>query len=358
VDEGSEASDDGRAKTLYDFIDEATHEEILSSIRALIDTYHIARADLDANLDAFDASLKSVRTTLTSPLSVSEEDVPPDKPTIYEQQPAGSVPELFHNMESHATELASLLENLVKHYDLCVTALKHTEGGGEAAKEAILAQDLSKTTPASEESLYRTTHPEPISDEHRNEMLHVLENDAVEVEDVVVEIRDHAAEIETAYASLSMSVRKARALHKSLQHVLSMLHDARAAVPSYLDGATRFRDDWTDIAGGMHSKTKDLVELCGFYDHFLGGYGKLLREVERRRTSEAHMQRIVDRARREIERVAEADGAAREAFMEDVGSYLPRDLGAWFGLEDEAVKWEVNAVLGAGDQSGPRLMDG
>ncbi|SMQ49337.1 unnamed protein product [Zymoseptoria tritici ST99CH_3D7] len=362
VDEGSEASDEEEKKTLYDFIDESNHEEILSSIRGLIDTYHIARGDLETPLSAFDRSLKTIRTTLSTPLSLSEEDIPPDKPTIYDQQsepPNSSLPSLFHSMNSHATALASLLENLIKHYDLCVTALKHTEGGGEAAKNAMLAQDLSKlAAPGSEESLYRTTHPEPISSEHRLEMLHVLENDAVEVEDVVVEMKDHAAEMESAYSSLSTSVRQARAEHKSLQHVLAMLHSVRAAVPSYLTSATRFRSDWTDISGGMHSKTKDLVELCGFYDHFLSGYGKLLREVERRRTSEAQMRRVVERARREIERVAEVDDAAREAFMEDVGSFLPRDLGAWFGLEEAAERWEVRAVFGLGEGEGTRLMDG
>ncbi|KAG6985298.1 serine/threonine-protein kinase RIO1 [Physcia stellaris] len=44
------------------------------------------------------------------------------------------VPDILTSMEDNAREMADNLESLVKHYDLCVSAIKHTEGGGDAAQ--------------------------------------------------------------------------------------------------------------------------------------------------------------------------------------------------------------------------------
>lgn len=115
-----------------------------------------------------------------------------------------------------------------------------------------------------------------------------------------------------------------------------------------------------EIAG----KTKELAELSIFYEQFLSGYGKLLREVERRKVSDLAMRKIADKARKELDRLSETDRLAREEFMEDVGVYLPRDLGVWHGLDDDGMRWEVRPVydehVGEEDAgaSQPRLMDG
>lgn len=42
-----------KQKTLYDFVDEANHEDLLASLRTLIDTFNDSRADLDANISRY-----------------------------------------------------------------------------------------------------------------------------------------------------------------------------------------------------------------------------------------------------------------------------------------------------------------
>ncbi|KAF7193553.1 Autophagy-related protein [Pseudocercospora fuligena] len=347
------------SKTLFDFIDEATHENVLSSLRGLIDHYHEARSELSTDLSAFEATLKGIAQKLADDTNgVSDE---PDRPTIYDEPPS-SIPDLFHGMEEHATEMASLLENLVNHYDLSVTALRHTEGGGEAAKLAVQqAAELStKDVAKPEESLYGQTVAEPISDEERHDMLAVLEKDAQEVEDVVVEIRDRATELEGQYESLSVYARKARLRNQTLRQVLGSMRDIRGAMPRHLESASSFRETWVDIRDQMQAKTTELADLSIFYEQFLGGYGKLLKEVERRKASEAAMKRIADKARKELDKLYNADHAAREEFMEDVGVFLPRDLGVWHGLEDDSTRWEVKPIYAEheeGQQDPPRLLD-
>ena len=331
-------------KTLFDFIDEENHNDLLSSLRGLIDSYHAARLELDTNIETFDDSLKSISEQLTiSP----EASAGPNKPTIYDEPPA-TIEQLFRGMEDHATEMASSLQNLVQHYDLCVTALKHTEGGGEAAKQAIDMAELAKGTLGGEESLYGKTAAEPISDEERFEMLRIIDKDSFEVEDVMAEIRDRASEMESHYQELSRHVSNGRLRNKTLRHVLKLMHEIRAAIPGHLSAASHFREIWTGINGEILTKTQELADLSIFYEQFLSGYGKLLKEVERRKASEAQMRKVAERARRDLEKLYDADRVAREEFMEEVGEVLPSDLGDWYGLGVEAPRWEVHAAgLGA-----------
>ena len=188
-----EDDETNKQKTLYDFVDEANHEDLLASLRALIDTFNDSRADLDANIARFDDSIAHISSALSGK-GENENDTddsnPPSKITPYDEPPL-SIPALFHDMESHAAEMATLLQSLISHYDLCVSALKHTEGGGEAAREAVQAADeLAKNAQGVEESLYAAaTVPDFMDAAERAEMLRVLENDAAEVEDVVGELR-------------------------------------------------------------------------------------------------------------------------------------------------------------------------
>ncbi|KAK4624455.1 Autophagy-related protein 17 [Fulvia fulva] len=328
-------------KTLFDFIDEQNHEDLLSSLRGLIDSHHVARGELNSNLQVFDDSLKSISKQLTiSP----EASAGPNKPTIYDEPPA-TIEQLFRGMEDHATEMASSLQNLIQHYDLCVTALKHTEGGGEAAKQAIDIAELAKGILGAEESLYGKTVAEPISDEERAEMLRIIDKDSFEVEDVMAEIRDRASEMESHYQELSRHVSNGRSQNKTLRHVLSLMHEVRAAIPGYLRAEFKYRESWTGINRDILAKTQALADLSVFYEQFLSGYGKLLKEVERRKASEAQMQKVAERAKRDLAKLYGADRVAREEFMEQVGEVLPSDLGEWYGLGLEAPKWSVNVVV-------------
>lgn len=340
--------DGDKQSTLYDFVDEANHEELLTSLRGLIDTFNDARGDLDDNIARFDESISNIAEAAQGRLSGSN---PPSKITPYDEPPL-PVPALFHDMESHAAEMATLLHSLVSHYDLCVSALKHTEGGGEAAREAVQAAELAKA----EESLYGATVPEPMDDGERVEMLRVLENDSLEVEDVVGELKERGGEMEALYEQLEQRAQGARKSAAGIRRAVEVMHAVKEALPVYLDAVAGFKQSWANVQAAMDSKTQELVGLCGFYDQFWSGYKKLLREVDRRAAVEAQMAKVADKARRDLEALYEADREAREEFVEEVGGFLPGDI--WPGLADRGSRWEVRQILAEDEDGGRQLAEG
>ena len=357
--------DDGQQKTLYDFVDEANHEDLLASLRNLIDTFNDSRGDLDEHLARFDDSIASIVDAVQGTDDDSHGSNPPSKITPYDEPPL-SIPALFHDMESHAAEMAILLHSLISHYDLCVSALKHTEGGGEAAREAVRATEdmaAAKNAAGVEESLYGATIPDPMDADERAEMLRVLENDAAEVEDVVGELRERGGEMEGLYAQLNLRAEIARRNMSGLRRAVEIMRAVKSALPVYLDAITGFGEGWGNVRLSMQGKTQELVGLCGFYEQFWSGYKKLLREVDRRAAMEAQMIKVAEKARADLEALAEADREAREDFVDEVGGFLPGDI--WPGLAERGSRWIVKRVAddedGDGDEEGGggrHLMEG
>jgi autophagy-related protein 17 len=70
------------------------------------------------------------------------------------------------------------------------------------------------------------------------------------------------------------------------------------------------------------------------------------------------MARVAEKARRDLERLYEADREAREEFVEEVGGFLPGDI--WPGLAERGTRWEVREVNDDGEmgEGGRQLMEG
>ena len=338
-DEQNSKSELEGPKNLYDFIDETNHADLQASLRKLIDSFNDSRADLDASTQTFDETL----TVITEILSDSDRNGGPSNLTNIYDEPQAPTSSLFRSIEDHAAELAKLLESLVAHYDLCVTALKHTEGGGEAAKRAVQQAEESlpqNLTGGPEESLYLKTVPEPISNKERVEMLRVLENDAQELDDVATEIKDRNRDQEGLYEQLNRLAIDSRSRNQALRQILDMLHEIKDIhLPSHLHAMGTFGASWKRIQTIIQSQTAELTSLSAFYDSFLSGYNKLLREAERREATELHMRKIAEKAGRDLERLYEADRDTRADFMEETGKYLPQ--GIWAGLMEGGTRWQV-----------------
>lgn len=336
---------DKSQKTLHDFIDEDTHLSLLDALRSTIDSYNDAQATLQTTRTSFDESLKAVDLATQV---VDELQSKSPKPSAEDEGPdRDSIPELFHSLTTHATETASLLQSLISHYDLCITALKHTEGGGEAARAATNSEaDTTIKTDNSpiEESLYRNKIREPISEEERLEMLAVLENDAQEVDDVLLEIRERLSEMEMHGTQLSSWASRARKAHVGLQCVLQLLREIGEELPTHINAAKTFRSSWAELQEDIISKTEELNSLAVFYDNFIASYASLLREVERRQMVDKKMNKIAERARKDIEALYREDADMRGQFFKDVGEYLPKDI--WPGLMDEPKRWEIRQMMG------------
>src|SRR5277367_4628783 len=119
-------------------------------------------------------------------------------PTSTSSHLGSPIPQLIQSLEENAAEMASLLDSLVQHFDLCVNAIKHTEGGFAAVKKAATDNQLPDGVTVSGviEEPGNDSGLEPLSDEDRRDMLTVLSNDAAEVEDVVLELHQRLQSME------------------------------------------------------------------------------------------------------------------------------------------------------------------
>jgi len=201
--------------------------------------------------------------------------------------------------------MAELLSSLVRHYDLCVTALKHTEGGGEAIEQATGEPPSQQQIPSGlgvtniEED---TDVPQqPITAEERADMLAVLDKDAAEVDDVVAEIRDRLSEMEEQSLQINAYMDDLRTSHTNLIETLKLVSKVTASSTEFIQTAVEFMHKWEEEKRVIAEKMDRLEELRRFYEDFLHAYGALLGEVGRRRENHERREAIARRAMKEIE---------------------------------------------------------
>lgn len=314
-------------KTLHDFIDEDTHLNLIESLRSTIDSHKAAEGDFQRSQDSFDDQIRALDAAVNDADQATEN-----------QDDLSPIPPLFHALTTHATETASLLGSLVAHYDLCTSALKHTEGGGEAARQA----NPSSAEDAPEDSLYKNLPLGPLNEHERQEMLAVVENDAQEVEDVILEIRERLSEMEAQLEQLQAHSQAIRLRHKLLGRVLNLLRTLGGNLPVFISAAKLYGNNWSVLKETLIAKAEELASLTDFYESFIASYASLLQEVNRRHAVENKMQRIADKARREIESLYKEDVAMREDFVRGTGEFLPRDI--WPGLVDAPRRWDIRAA--------------
>ncbi|KAI9852746.1 MAG: autophagy protein 17 [Thelocarpon superellum] len=312
-------------RTLFDFVDDEGVENVKAVVRTAIDQTQDAQQAFNDAGAVFQKDLDAVQTMLeTSPTMASlNEGVP------------SPVPSLLHALESHATEMATGLESLVRHFDFCVSAIKHIEGGGAAA------QNITGDMPV-ELDVHRSAHaapPEPMSRSERAEMLRVLEKDAEELEDVVMEIRDRLTEMEAQAEAVTAHVDQ---LHHGYDHCVAAFHlleDVGARLPGYVRASEDFRHRWDEEKRSIEQQMGELASLGDFYSNFLNAYDGLIVEVGRRRSVQMKMEAIVNDAIGKVDRLFEDDAAERDAFKEDHGIYLPADI--WPGLVHPPLRFDV-----------------
>lgn len=324
-----------------------------------MDLYEAAQKTYYKSQAEFDQSLTTLGKALRRAEDASSRTVRRQQSSITQgQEDAGNsqiIPDTFHSLTAHATESASLLQSLIGHYDLCSTALKHTEGGGEAARAAAAESAADPAMEATDQSLYDGAKArEPITLEERTEMTTVIENDAQEVDDVVFEIGERISDMESHLSQISNHTVSARTCHTYLAKVLQLLHNIGHRLPAYIAAANTFNLTWSQLEEEMKHKMSELGAVTGIYEGFLASYALLLKEASRRATVEAKMKKILDKARREVDVMADHELESRRRFYGDISEFMPRDL--WPGLEEAPTRWDFVALaqesLNKPDQSG------
>ena len=315
-------------KHLFDFIDNATVTNLKDSLRACIDRYNEARSGLDDSTDAFDTLLENLHSSI--------ENVPSTPMTRSNPSP---IPSLYHDLETHAKEAAQAFQSLVRHYDLCVTALQHTEGGSAAATQATGDASVGPDTAGDDFS----APPEPMSEEERTEMLQVLRNDASEVEDVVAEIRERGSEMTFLLQQVESHIAYLRNEDAALGNVLKMIAHVVAEVKGIISTSRSFHGVWLeDTRPSLVSGIEEWENQREFYERFDLAYAELLVEISSRRRRHEKAKRKAEEAQRELDRLRTEDERAREQFAVSQGDFLPLDI--WPGLRDAPRQYEVRTV--------------
>lgn len=330
--------EEGR-RSLLDFVDETGVEGLMARIKASIDTASGAHDDFSETNLVFDKDVQSVKSLLAKK---PKQDIPGDT----DREAGSPIPEILHDMEDHAKDMADNLESLVRHFDLCVTAIKHTEGGGDAAQR--IAGELPEGVDIGHDGA--NAPADPIGEDERKEMMEVLEKDASQVEDVVMEIKEHIIEMETQHELLTAYTHQLTDEHANTTSAFKLLEEIGLRLPGYIAQSHVFVMRWDDEKAKIEECMDELEELRVFYDGFLRAYDNLLIEIGRRKTLEMRMEKVAQDAMAKIQKLYEDDIEEREKFKKAQGDFLPFDI--WPGLMAGPLQYEILHV-GSGVEKVP-----
>ncbi|KAK2616491.1 autophagy protein 17 [Conoideocrella luteorostrata] len=324
----------GERKNLLDFVDETNVHAMREDMKQNIQDLHNVQQSLDRDLLRFETDIQSLRKILdASPLSSGNDDV---------HQPAIT---LLLSMDDHSGTMASLLSSLTKHFDMCVTAIRTTEGAAALARRKAAEVTQSQGSDgvsisgviAEQES--HMSNLEPKTAEDRAEMLKIVVQDAELVDDVVREIQERLTAVEQDYTALQGQVDETKGAYIGMLQAFALLGEVGDRLGVYIAADDDFRKRWDLEKDGVYGKLEEMKQVRRFYEDYASAYGSLLLEVERRRTVEERAQGIWRKAQQSVDKILDADRAARNKFREDVGEHLPTDL--WDGMQGPAKKWTV-----------------
>ena len=330
---------DGEERSLLDFVDEGGLETLKAGIQGDFTEAEQEFAEIGQSNFNFYGEVDAVRKQLQYGVEWSSL-VDGEKTTRASGGKGLQAPisDILHEMEDHAREMAVNLESLVSHFDLCVTAIKHTEGGGDAALK--IAGDLPEGVDIGQDA--GSAPLEPMSDAQRVEMMRVLEEDAGQVDDVVMEIRDHSGEIEALYERVEAHTTQFEKEHAYTIAAFKLLEEIGRKLPRHIMQSKGFLVHWAEEKALIEERLEELGGLREFYDTFLTGYDNLLIEIGRRKAHELKMEKIALEAKARLEKLYDDDLEARETFKTEFGDFLPGDI--WPGLTAGPLQFDVSPI--------------
>ncbi|KAH8427310.1 autophagy-related protein 17 [Aspergillus melleus] len=349
---------DEEPKSLHDFVEERGVEELHAALKHAIDRTSAAQGELDSSNASFDEELGSIKEALgnyraatklaSSRSSASSSSTSASNSSL---PSLSSMPSMLHSLEMHAQEMANLLESLVRHFDLCVTAVKHTEGGGAAARSITgdmpAGMHVSGRGPNIEEGINANLNAplDPLSDFEYQEMVNVLIKDAAEAEDVVMEIHDRIAEMESVLEHVTTQRDTFLSVYNATTSVFNHISSlASARLPGYIAQAHNFTRVWSEEHERIEVGLLELSDLNSLYDGFLDAYDGLILEVSRRRHVRQRVEKVLRDCRHKLDQLYEEDVNARETFRVEQGDYLPSDI--WPGIGREPMRIEFQRISG------------
>ncbi|CEI38492.1 unnamed protein product [Fusarium venenatum] len=330
-------------RSLLDFIDEGGVHGVREAMKKSIQELQ----SFDGDLLRFDTDIRNLKKIINDTPTLSHDDT--HIPTI----------ELLESLVDHSANMAQLLVSLTHHFDMCVTAIRTTEGGVALARrraaEATQSQgnDGVSISGVIAEQESNVSDLEPNTAKDRAEMLKVVVQDAGEVEDVVQEIQERLTAMEQDYLVLQEQHDISKQAYTNMLEAYALLGEIGDRLADYLAAEGDFKSRWDMEKESVFSKLQEMQQLKEFYERYASAYDSLILEVERRRAVDDRVRSIWRKAQENVDKLLDADGASRETFRQDVGEYLPTDL--WAGMQGSAKKWTVVPDGEGEDTPGPAL---
>ena len=326
-------------RNLLDFVHKDGVEGLVKDIRndiRKVDADFLEMERLNGN---FAEDIRAVLTVLQSGQTQSEAQG--GSSSLAEESP---LPDILDDMEEQAKDMAVDLESLVGHFDLCVKAIRHTEGGGDAAVR--MASDLPEHVDLGED--LREAASEPISESERVEMMKVLQEDASQVQEVVTEIKSRIDELELLYQQVDSHVKSLGKDQENVVSALKLLESIGLKLPSHITRNQAFLQRWAGERSRIEGRLLELEDAKGFYDGFVKAYDGLIIEVGRRKRIEADRDAVIAEAMANLDRLHEEDTEDRDRFKEEQGQFLPGDL--WPGLLEPPTRYHVSPAEGLAEK--------
>ncbi|KAI9799957.1 MAG: hypothetical protein M1825_004328 [Sarcosagium campestre] len=333
--------------SLLDFVEEEGVDSVKSAIRESIDKTQESRQGFESSISRFNSQVGSITTAI----SANVEGFSPSNPDA-----ESPVPNLLFSLESQAKDMAESLESLVRHFDLCVNAIKHTEGGGAVARsiagDTLSSTNLDKLNNDDDNNNNDNNDNnddddeeapiEEIGEDEMAEMLDVLEKDAADLDDVVTDIKSGLVEMEAHFEHLTAYITQLGAQYSATTAAYGLLVETGLLLPKYIASSQEFIVGWDEERQKITERMQELEALRDFYDGFLQAYDGLIIEIGRRRGVQVQMESIVKGAMTELEELYKADRADRDTFRQDQGEYLPADI--WPGLTEPPPTFSIQRV--------------
>ncbi|EHK41549.1 hypothetical protein TRIATDRAFT_295417 [Trichoderma atroviride IMI 206040] len=326
-------------KSLLDFVDEGSVHGMRDAMKQCIKELQGIQLSFDGDLLRLETDIRDIKKIIdTAPTPASQDTV------------TALLVELFE----HSANMAECLASLTQHFDMCVTAIRTTEGAAALARRKAAevtqsqgGESVSISGVIAEQESNRSDL-EPQTAEDRAEMLRVVIQDARLVDGVVQDIQDHLTQVEQKNASLGDQTDQTKKAHLGMLDAYATLGEIGDRLADYLAAEEDFKSRWEMEKEIVFTKLDEMKQMREFYEGYASAYHGLLLEVARRRTVEDKVQNILRKAQESVDKMLETDRAERETFRQEVGEFLPTDL--WADMQGPAKRWKIVEV-GDGEET-------
>ncbi|GJE96586.1 autophagy-related protein 17 [Phanerochaete sordida] len=263
-----------RWKTLRDFVDERSIEDLLDNIeseRGVLDDILAKTSDYSESLNS---TISAIRSSLPSEIVIPPMD------------------DIFSSQETISTDMANHLSSLTRHYDSMAQAL-HDNEAGEIFSEA------------------------DIQDMHR---------DTEELPKVISDLEKSGIAITASYEQLLSAKHVAEEQLGSHRAVLDNLDELGNIMDEMLAYKQAAEDEFADQLASLHTDLGMIEDLHTRYTQYQYSYCKLVEELARRREYAVAAAKIVKSMTLQLEALTEEERQRREQFNEIHGDHLPSDV--------------------------------